>query len=218
MNVTRASAFAAKRLYYAPTSLPVAVVDRTADAFMMAWSAAPKSRTALLVIDAQVALMDGAWREDQVLATIADLQARARQANAPVIFLQHNHSRFAPMMKGAVGWAIHPKVAPRPDEMVIEKTASDSFLDTSLEKELHRLGVSHLVVTGAQTEFCIDATCRSALSRGFEVALVADAHTTGDAVISAETTIRHHNYALANLAHPRRSISVIASSQTSFGQ
>ena len=44
------------------------------------------SRTALLIIDVQVALMDGAWRADEVLANIAALLARARAAGAPVVF------------------------------------------------------------------------------------------------------------------------------------
>lgn len=174
------------------------------------------SRTALLIIDVQVALMDGAWRANEVLTNITRLQDRARQAGAPVIFLQHNHVRFKPMMKDEPTWAIHPRVAPRPGDLVIEKTASDGFFDTTLQQDLDRLGVTDLVITGAQTEFCVDATCRAALSRGFAVLLAADAHTTGDAVVPAETTIAHHNYALANLAHPQRSIAVAASSEAGF--
>jgi nicotinamidase-related amidase len=174
------------------------------------------SKAALLVIDMQIALVEGAWRADEVLTAIADLQRRAREAGAPVVFLQHNHARYEPMMKGAPTWAIHPRVAPRDCDLVVEKTASDGFLDTVLQSELDRRGVSRLVITGGQTEFCVDATCRAALSRGFEVALVADAHTTGDAVIPAEITIRHHNYALANLAHPLRSIAVAPSADIQF--
>ena len=174
------------------------------------------SKTALLVIDMQIALVEGAWRADEVLTAIADLQVRARGAGAPVVFLQHNHARYEAMMKGAPTWAIHARVAPRAGDLVIEKTASDGFLDTALQSELERLGVGRLVVTGGQTEFCVDATCRAALSRGFEVTLAADAHTTGDAVIPAETTIRHHNYALGNLAHPQRSIAVTSSADIHF--
>jgi len=173
-------------------------------------------KTALLVIDMQVALVEGTWNADQVLSAIADLQCRAREFGAPVVFLQHNHIRYEPMMKGAPTWSIHPRVAPIVGDIVVEKTASDGFLDTVLQSELERLGVSRLIVTGMQTEFCVDATCRAALSRGFEVVLAADAHTTSDAVTPAETTIRHHNYALANLAHPKRSIAVVNSIASEF--
>ena len=120
------------------------------------------------------------------------------------------------MRPGAEGWAIHPRLAPQPGDLVVQKTASDSFMDTTLRTDLDRLGVKRLVVMGMQTEFCVDATCRAALSHGFEVVLAADGHTTGDAVLPAETTIRHHNYALANLAHPRRSIEVMPSAEIGF--
>ncbi len=78
------------------------------------------------------------------------------------------------------------------------------------------MGVHRLAITGLQTEFCVDATARAALSRGYEVSLVADAHTTGDAVMSAEIIIRHHNYALGNLAHPKLSIKVTDSADMQF--
>ena len=58
-----------------------------------------------------------------------------------------------------------------------------------------------------QTEFCVDTTVRAASSRGFDVVLVADGHTTGDTALSAAQIIAHHNATLANLAqvgHPVR--------------
>ena len=98
-------------------------------------------------------------------------------------------------------------MAPRPGEIVIEKAASDGFCQTDLQLELDRLGVE------LQTEFCVDATCRAALSRGFEVVLAAGAHSTTDAIATAAVVVQHHNYALANLAHPERRISVVASAE-----
>lgn len=174
------------------------------------------TKSALLVIDMQIAIIDGAWRADEVLTNVADLQQRARSASAPVVFMQHNHAKFPPMMRDAPTWAIHPRVTPQAGELVIEKTASDSFLDTSLQSDLDRLGVRCIVVAGLQTEFCVDATCRSALSRGFDVVLAADAHTTGDAVLPAEMTIRHHNYALGNLAHPNSKIIITPAADIRF--
>ena len=174
------------------------------------------STTALLIIDVQVAIVDGAFRAAEVLNAIAGLAARARATGAPVVYLQHCHVKYPPMMKGAPGWAIHPAVAPHPGDTVVEKSASDGFHDTTLRSELERLNVSGLVICGLQTEFCVDATARAALSAGYAVTLAADAHTTGDAVTPAETTIRHHNYALGNLAHPTRSIAVKPSAEMVF--
>jgi nicotinamidase-related amidase len=122
------------------------------------------------------------------------------------------------MKKGAAGWRIHPGVKPEPGELVIEKTASDGFYDTSLQSELDHFGVKRLIICGLQTEFCVDATCRAALSRGFEVVLAADGHTTTNALLPAEVAVRHHNRALANLAHPHQRIAVVPSAEIDFGR
>ena len=172
--------------------------------------------TALLIIDAQVAMLQGAYLADEVVAAIGEALSRARAVKAPVVFLRHGHASFAPMMRGAATWEIDPRVAPRPGEVVLDKTASDGFWKTDLQATLQDLGVSRLVVAGLQTEFCVDATCRAALSRGFDVTLVADGHTTGDAVTDAATTIRHHNYALTRLAHPERSVVARRSGELDF--
>jgi len=175
------------------------------------------SATALLVIDVQAALIASADRGADVVAVVRGLVERARAAGTPVIYLQHCHATYQPMMKGAAGWQIHANVAPKPKELVIEKTASDGFHETSLQSELDRLGIKRLIVCGLQTEFCVDATCRAALSRGFEVVLASDAHTTTDAVAPAGIVVQHHNYALANLAHPRRRIAVMPSVEIGVG-
>ena len=172
--------------------------------------------TALLIIDVQVAIVTGAYREAEVLAAISAMGERARAVGAPVIYLQHGEDAYEPMRKGAPGWAIHPKVAPRDGDIVIEKTASDGFYRTGLADQIERLGVRRLVICGLQTEFCVDATARAAMSHGYDVVLASDAHTTGDAVTPAETTIRHHNYALGHLAHPDCRILVRPSDQIEF--
>lgn len=175
------------------------------------------SRTALLVIDVQSALIANADRGSDIIIAVRRMLESARDSGAPVIYLQHCHATHQPMMKGADGWRIHEGVAPKPGDLVIEKTASDGFYQTRLQAELERLAVERLIICGLQTEFCVDTTCRAAFSRGFEVVLAADAHTTTDGVAPADIVVRHHNYALANLAHPQRRISVVPSAELNFG-
>ena len=162
--------------------------------------------TALLVIDMQIGLVEGAHQESMVLDRIAALVDRARHAKVPVIHVRHHHATYAPLKAGTSTWHFHPRVAPLEGERVIGKTASDSFHETPLLAELRRLGVTHLVVTGMQTEFCVDTTCRRALSLGFDVTLVSDGHTTIDAEFPAELIIRYHNAVLPRLAHPSHRI------------
>lgn len=171
---------------------------------------------ALLVIDMQEALINGAYREQAVLATLADVISRARQARLPVIFVQHNHASFAPMRRGAPGWQLHAGLAALDGDLRVEKTASDAFYQTSLQQNLEQLGVDTLIVAGMQSEYCVDATARRALSQGFDVILLADCHTTGDGVVSAADIVAHHNAMLANLAHPEHKITVLDSAELVF--
>jgi nicotinamidase-related amidase len=173
-------------------------------------------RTALLVIDMQIALTDMAYRAKEVLACVSGLIRRARAAGVPVIHVQHDHANWAPLKAGAPTWEIHPEVAPAPGEVVIGKTASDAFHDTPLGAELERCGADRLVVTGMQTEYCVDTTCRRAISLGYDVTLVADGHTTRDGLMPASEIIRHHNAVLPGLAHPHHHVTVVPGHDVRF--
>jgi len=181
--------------------------------------------TALVVIDVQVAIMDGpeagadpAFNRDEVLAKVGELLAKARAAGTPVIHVQHEHATFPPMQAGAAGWQIHPAAAPRDGETVVRKRAADAFYGTSLRAELDRLGVTRLVLAGAESDCCVDTTARRALSLDYDVVLAADAHTTyaGNGVLSAEQIVAHHNAMLANLPHPKHEIVVRPTSEIAF--
>lgn len=182
------------------------------------------SEAALLVIDVQVSIMDGsgetprpAYRRDEVLARIDALLTNARAAKVPVIYLQHDDATYAPMFPGEAGWQIHPAVAPAAGDLVIRKRASDGFYATSLRSELDARGVTHLVVAGADTEFCVDTTVRRALSLDYEVILAADAHTTSsDGGLPAEQIVAYHNALLAYLPHPKHEIRVVPASEIAF--
>lgn len=165
--------------------------------------------TALLVIDMQVGNVANAYQKDEIMARLEGLIAAARAAGTPVIFVQHEEEGWPSMRRGGADWQFLPTLVPAEGELVIHKRASDAFYDTPLRQELAARGVRHLVVTGVQTEFCIDATCRRASSEGFAVTLVADGHTTEDGpALSAAQIIAHHNRALAQMAQPDHPVSV----------
>lgn len=181
--------------------------------------------TALVVIDVQVAIMDGAeagadpaHNRDGVLAKVGELLAKARAAGTPVLHVQHEHADFPPMRVGAAGWQIHPAAAPRDGETIVRKRAADAFYGTSLRSELDRLGVTRLVLAGAESDCCVDTTARRALSLDYDVTLAADAHTTyaGNGVLTAEQIVAHHNAMLANLPHPKHEILVTPTDEIAF--
>lgn len=169
------------------------------------------SKTALLVIDVQVGLVAGAYQEQQLISVVNRAITGVRQQGGLIIFIQHCHRHYQPLKVGQPGWQLHPELHRNSADKVLQKQASDAFYLTDLNALLTETRVSDIVITGLQTEFCVDATCRSALSKGFAVTLVADGHSTGDSHLDAATIINHHNRVLANLAHPTAAIAVKAS-------
>jgi nicotinamidase-related amidase len=77
-------------------------------------------------------------------------------------------------------------------EIVVRKTTGDAFYGTTLESTLRSRGIESLLLAGFATDFCIDATLRNAVSKDFEVFVVADAHTTNDTDSLKAALIRQH--------------------------
>lgn len=121
----------------------------------------------------------------------------ARTAGIPIIYVQHNGYSGHPLEPGSDGWPIHPAIAPAEGELIVGKSTPDSFHETTLQQELTNRGITKLVVTGIQTELCVDTTCRRAKSLGYETTLVTDAHSTWNSrTLTAPQIIAHHNAAL----------------------
>jgi len=170
-------------------------------------------KTALLIIDVQSGLVSGAHNEISVLSNINSVIEKVRANDGLIVFIQHCHTTYEPLMKGNPGWQIHPSLHAEKHDLFIDKTASDSFYETRLDKELAAQSINQVIITGLQTEFCVDTTSRAALSKGYAVTLVSDAHTTGDSHLGAAEIIDHHNRVLENLAHPAGNIKVITSNE-----
>ncbi|HLK25948.1 MAG TPA: isochorismatase family cysteine hydrolase, partial [Caulobacteraceae bacterium] len=81
---------------------------------------------------------------------------------------------------GTPGADFH-RVRPAAGEIVVCKRLYNAFHATELEAELRRRGVDTLVVVGFSTHCCVDATCRDAFHRDFNVFVVADATDAYDA-------------------------------------
>ena len=167
--------------------------------------------TALVVIDVQSGMFGAEHGPpihagEALLASIATLLARARAAGSPVIYVRHDGGKGDMLEYGAPAWEIHAAIAPRPGERIVDKRTPDSFHETTLAAELAAAGAARLVLCGAQTEYCVDTTCRRAAALGYPAVLVADAHSTWDnGVLTATQIIAHTNRTLAGgfvrLAH-----------------
>ena len=162
-------------------------------------------KTALLVIDVQNAMVlseaPRLYARESVMGNIALLLSAARSAGAPVIFVQHEGRIGSGLARGSRGWAIAECAAPLPGEPVVSKKKCDAFFKTGLAEELQKAAAGRLVIAGMQTDYCVNATVRSAAVRGFEVTVASDAHTTFDnRHAGADQIVAQHNAAWASVA------------------
>ena len=173
----------------------------------------------LLIIDVQVGIIEGfhAYRGPEVLDQINMLLSKARASKMPIIYIQHDGEAGHPLEVGTEGWQIHPEIKPHEQDLIIRKRASDSFFETTLQRELEARGVKHLIVTGCMTEYCVDTTARRAISLGYDVTLVSDAHTTIDnKLLTAAQIIAHHNALLDGFDAGAHAIAVKPADEVTF--
>lgn len=71
-----------------------------------------------------------------------------------------------------------PEIAPKGDELIINKTASGVFNATNLEYILRNMGITGLFVCGVYTNECVSTTVRDASDRGFYTTLINDGCAT----------------------------------------
>ncbi len=165
--------------------------------------------TTLIIIDVQNAILSGlASAERQpvidaalhaVVARLAVVKARARAAGVPVILVQHDGSGDHRLRTGSDGWRLRAEIAPLPGDIVVRKTACDSFYQTDLQARLDTPGATHLVIGGCMTPYCIDTTARRAVSLGYDVTLLEDGHMTADLNgLTFDQIIAHHNAVLGD--------------------
>ena len=165
----------------------------------------------LLIIDMQNESFPSAYPShdmDGVIQRINTLANQFRKNGDKVIFIQHNGSEQGCYIPLTEGWEILSSLDKETDDFVIAKKANDSFYRTSLKSELSH--VNELVITGSATDFCIDATVKSALVNDFNVTVIADAHTTtGSPYLAAKQAIDHYNWMWKEMTPTRGRIRVI---------
>lgn len=161
----------------------------------------------LLIVDAQVGVMQDLWDAPRIIENIGLAVEKARGQGAPVIWVQHADDE---LVYGSPQWQLAPELSPAAGEAQIHKQFNSSFEQTSLEETLAQLGATQIVLAGAATNWCIRATAYGALDRGYDLTLLKDAHTTENMElengikIEAANVIRDLNIAMTWLSYPGR--------------
>ena len=177
-----------------------------------------RPNAALLVVDVQKGVVAGTPERDTVVANIGSLVEKAREAQVPVVWVQHSDEG---LVRGSEEWKIVSELTPSDAEPLVEKNYGDSFEATDLETVLSGLGVGRLVVVGAQTDACIRSTLHGAFARGYDATLVSDAHTTEDqtewGAPPPEQVIAHTNLYWKYQTAPGRTAGTVEAKDVDFG-
>ena len=106
------------------------------------------NRKVLLVVDAQVGVMQPTWQASRIIKNIGIAVEKAREQGAPVIWVQHSDDE---LIYGSPEWQLVPELSPEAREVQIYKQFNSSFERTPLEETLAKLKATHIVVAGAAT-------------------------------------------------------------------
>jgi nicotinamidase-related amidase len=168
---------------------------------------------ALLIIDMQKTSftpLTPRFDSEGVVQRINILSNKFRRVGDKVIFIQHDGSKEGFCIPNTEEWEILSSIDIKPDDLIISKTANDSFYRTTLKKELLKLGISELIITGCATDFCVDSTIKSALVNDFSITVIKDAHTTTDRPsLKAKQVIDHYNWIWSEMTPTKGRIKVI---------
>jgi nicotinamidase-related amidase len=171
---------------------------------------------ALLVVDMQVQCFAGQPPRRDADGTVQRINALARAMRqcGLVVFVYHTDADDG-YAWGTDGWQLLATLERAPQDLAVEKSGCDAFLETELDALLKSRSVTDLIVVGCATDFCVDTTVRSAAARGYRVTVASDGHTTRDRPhLPADKIIEHHNYMWTDLVLPRRGRVRVADTKT----
>jgi nicotinamidase-related amidase len=161
---------------------------------------------ALIVVDMQVGLLNGEPKHDLhgVIQRINRLSAKIRGRLGHVIFVQHCGGEGDDFEPETPGWAVLPVLHRAPSDLFVRKSLTDPFAGTDLAARLQAIAPDRILIAGWATDFCVDATVRSAVSHNYDVVVVTDAHTLNDRPhLDAKSVIRHHHWVWSHLITAR---------------
>lgn len=151
------------------------------------------TKRAVIAVDIQNEYFD-AGKLPLVGINVAAANARkvmdhARAKGDAVIHVRHEfpNSEAPFFTPGTPGVEINAVVQPQGGEPVVLKHFPNSFRETELKALLDERGVEEVVIVGAMSHMCIDATSRAASDFGYKTTVVHDACATRDLEFAGKT-------------------------------
>jgi len=160
----------------------------------------------LLVIDIQKGITDARLYDfDEFLKNTKRIIDTARENNVEVIYIQHDDGPGTGFSVGDEDFEIATQVAPMPSEKIYVKDINSCFGNKEFADYVKNEDT--LIMVGLQTNFCIDATVKSAFEKGYKVIIPKGTNSTFDNdYMDAETTYKYYN----EMMWPKRFADVIS--------
>lgn len=126
---------------------------------------------------------------EDAVSNAARLIEAARSRGDVLVHVRHESpAADAPFFAaGSENVKIIAAVSPRDGETIVVKQYPNSFRETGLKALLDENGVEQVVIIGAMSHMCIDATTRAAADFGYSVTVVHDACATLDVEFGGRT-------------------------------
>ena len=150
-------------------------------------------KSGLILVDIQNDYFPGGKMElvdmDTAAANAGKLLDLFRANTWPTFHIQHvsNYKGATFFLPDTQGMELHKRIAPLPEETIIQKHFPNSFRDTALLDVLKAADVEQVVVCGAMSHMCIDATTRAAFDLGFTCIVAEDGCATRDLMFQDKT-------------------------------
>ena len=149
----------------------------------------------LIVIDIQKGITDERLYDfDGFINNVTNIIDAARKNGVELIYVQHDDGPGTGFSVGDKDFEIAEQVAPIAGEKIFVKEINSFFGNQELTEYLEKEDDKDVMIVGLQTNFCIDASVKSAFERGFRVIIPEGTNSTFDnGYMDAETTYRYYN-------------------------
>ncbi len=149
----------------------------------------------LLVIDIQKGIVDDElYNVNSFKRNVSQLIKCARLNQVEVIYIQHDDGEESGFSIGDEAFELASFLKPLDNEKIFIKNKNSAFTNKDFKEYLEKSNDKDLMIIGLQTEYCIDATIKSAFDLGYNIIVPIKANSTFDNyLIKAKVLCKFYN-------------------------
>jgi nicotinamidase-related amidase len=149
----------------------------------------------LLIVDTQKLITNNSlYCFDLFVSNVKALIQKAREKDIEIIYIRHDDGAGNELTKGTEGFEIYDDFKPINGEKIFDKKFNSAFKETGLLEYLISKKETQLIITGLQTDYCIDATVKCGFEHGFQIIVPEHGNTTvNNNFLSGENSYKYYN-------------------------